>query len=312
LANAPAPYGVVPGYQYRVDELNRELERSIANTNVAGAKAVATIQTQAQKDIANINNTFAAQQATLDRALTEKLSLAENELALKLQSNQISFQKYQTDLGLKQQESEFARRIALDTLTADRNFKIQSAQQVQSERLLQAQLAANPQDLVAYEFYKRALGQPEAWDVAQQAAQGGKAPLTGPGAGGFGGTLSGIQYEAPPPAYSDATLQNLASGFFGGGAQQGQAGGQQALYNPALGGTGVFGAEIGGPQSISRAQAGQFSEQELGILSSFLRGGVETTPGGQRVSLDPGEYFAQTERSFIPTLGSVGTPTQYL
>ncbi len=170
--------------------------------------------------------------------------------------------------------------------------------EARQERLLQAQLAGNPQDFVAYEFYKRNRGDPQDLALASKIQQASGGTVTGGASGTPSGTLSGTPFPDAPPAYDDETLQKVLSGL------QNQGG--QPLYNPRLGGTGVFGANIPSPNDISRSDANALTDSELGILSSFLRAGVQTGAGGSRVALDPQEFFAQTERSFVPTASGAG------
>ena len=480
-----------------------------------------------------INNNFNQQEKALDRALSNQLASQNASLQKQLQRGEIDAQKYMQGRELAQRESEFARDLAHRQLVADRDNQIQQARveidkghldvakgqldvnragEVRQERELQARLAANPEDTVAYEFYKRGLGSPQAWDTAQMFASGakqapaamtaegnlegdvimnngqgnlegdqvfggdrlntiqpvgtpqpvaatwqGKGPgmflLQGPGGtendprytsnvngwksiasgganvgdlagfkdhhdprgqGGEGlqfqvqqnastgeililyedGTeipvpamvptaeigpwarglyinqfnagktaqqtgnafyigvstpprsaapvrtapaptgpaptgdirqasspqpdTTGSSYPAAPPAYDNATMQRLAASLFGSnnpmvaGDAQPSGSNVQTLYNPNLKGTGVFDTQIQAPNSISRAQGMSLSDRELGVLSNFLKGGVDTG-GGKRVALDPSEYFQQTEKSWIPTYQSMAGSgmTQY-
>ncbi|HXH05375.1 MAG TPA: hypothetical protein VNI83_02175 [Vicinamibacterales bacterium] len=260
-----------------------------------------------QLQMQQVQQNFQAQQNELNRAFSRQMAETERRLQLELQRGNLDAQKYMQQRELAQREAEFARTLALQTLIAERDFQLRKVQEARQERLLQAQLAANPQDLVAYEFYKRSLGRPEAWDLAQQFAAGGDGDAQIAAAGGAGvptETLSGEPYPEAPPAYSDEALQQLAASFYA------NTPGAAPLYNPNLAGEGVFGAQIQSPGAISRAQGVNLSDAEMGILASFLRAGVDMG-GGKRVSINPDEYFQQVERSWIPTLSSVGTQTQY-
>jgi hypothetical protein len=85
-----------------------------------------------------------------------------------------------------------------------------------------------------------------------------------------------------------------------------------ADWNPNLSGTGIFGSKISAPNQLSRAEANDMTEQEMGILSSFLKAGIEVPgAGGKRMSIDPQEWLQQAEASWIPTLEGVGNPTEY-
>lgn len=259
------------------------------------------LQRQTQMDIARLNTESA-------RALEETRSRLQREL----QAGTIDAEKFLQAQRLAQQESEFARNLALDQLIADRDNEIKQAQlelqkfsEIRQERELQAQLAANPQDFVAYEFYKRMLGDPTAWNTAQQFAGGemgtssaGNGPVTASGED----TIEGGGYPEAPPAYSDESLSTLGSSLFFGNQNQ--------PYNQNLGGTGVFGTPIASPNQLSRAQVAGLSPSELGIMQSFLRGGIDMG-GGKRTSIDPEDYFNQSMKSWIPTLASSTGVTRY-
>lgn len=289
---------VPAGYQYEIQAREHALQKYISE-----------LEANTARDIANINNQAQADMARQDR-----------ELQLRLQRNEIDAQKYLQMRELKQRESEFARDLALRTLIAERDYELGQAElelgrlaEVRMERELQAKLAANPQDFVAYEMYKRLrAGQTvsatdpslmeaqnqESWDAASLAAQGNE--LLGTEEGDT--TLIGQPYDAPPPAYTDETLQQVAQGI------QQQA---EAAWNPTLAGTGAFGAQINAPNMLSRQQAGNMTDSEMGILTSFLRAGIEKSPGGPRMALDPQEWFSQAERSWIPTLDSISNSVRY-
>ncbi len=84
--------------------------------------------------------------------------------------------------------------------------------------------------------------------------------------------------------------------------------GIQDLFSMVLGleegpsqGTGQFGVELPTPGAISRSQAGQFSESDIALLSSFLKGGVDTGEG-EFVGINPADFFQEVEEGFIPTI----------
>jgi hypothetical protein len=294
---------LVPGalLAFESANLDRQFAGQQNDLDRALSRELAAMQADAAREIARINNDFTAKQNKLNRAFEEEMRGLDRALQRELEANRITSAEYMQGRDLAQRESEFARSIALQTLVADRDYEIQTAQlelnrvaEVRAERLLQAQLAANPADFVAYEFYKRGLGAPQDMALAEQM-----------GAQGEGGpqNLLGEDYPDAPPAYSDETLQQVLSSVQGG---------QNALYNPALGGTGAFGAQINSPNELSRKQGMSLSNDEMGILSSFLRAGVETSPGGARVAISPDEYFRQAENSWVPTMsGAGGQRTNY-
>lgn len=278
-----------PGSEY--DLLDRQL---------ANARYIAELNAQNAKDIAQVNNAADAQNQAAERALR-----------LQLQQGQITSDQFMQQRDLAQRESQFARDLALRALEEEHRFNIERAQteiaragEMRQERQLQAQLAANPEDTVAYEYYKRMIGQPGAWDTAQQFAAGQQQAETPPSAINPSDltNINGAPYAAPPPAYNDQTYQGLISNIQGQG---------QPEWNPGLAGQGAFGAQIVSPNRISRGLFSRFSPTDIGILNSFLRGGVSTQPGGPRVALKPEDWWAQVQRSFVPTLSSVGSPAVY-
>ena len=230
----------------------------------------------------------------LDMASKQQLANQEYQLRLQLQQGDITQAKYELDRKMAQQESEFARTLAQRQLEFqhqkeidDLQVKIAQGAEMRQERELQAKLAANPQDWVAYEFYKRSIN-------------GGKANAT-IGAGSDGAQtgsaltqMNGTPYEQAPPAYSDQTAQNLATNLFNPTVQQDG-------YNPNLQGTGAFGTRIEAPNTLTRGEAANLSTAEVGMLSGLLKAGV-TGPNGQRIALDPEDYFDQAQKSWIPTL----------
>jgi len=237
------------------------------------------------------------------RWTTEK----EYELRMRLQAGEISQAKYDLEKKLAQQESEFARSLAQQQLEfkhkaeMDRiSAEIAKGAEMREERELQARLAANPQDWVAYEFYKRAIGTP-----GVITAQGGVNGNPGPqGQAQQLTQMNGQPYEAAPPAYSDATAQSLATSLFNPGTSNGNQ-----IYNPNLSGTGVFGAQIPAPNSLSRGEASQLTAAETGMIGGLLRAGIDM--GGKRVALDPVDWFEQAEKSWIPTLAETTGGTRY-
>jgi len=66
-------------------------------------------------------------------------------------------------------------------------------------------------------------------------------------------------------------------------------------------GTGQFGVDLPTTQSISRSELGAFSPTDIGILSSFLKGGVETD-GDSFQGINPEDFFTELEEGLIPTL----------
>lgn len=253
-----------------------------------------------QKYIAELNARTDEAIASANRAAQEAVAQANAELQRELQANEISHEQYMQKLDLAQREAEFTRDLELRTIIADRNHEIQQAQvrlgelaEERESRLLHAQLASDPANFVLYEFFKRG-GSPE--QFAQEQADQGVIPGTQEVyQDAFGG-----EFEPTQPAYTDDVLQGLVEGFLGT---------NKPLYNPNVAGTGAFGAEIPGANEISREAYAGMDATQRDILNSFLRAGVEV--GGKRVGINPADYIADLERSFIPVAPGTAR-TQYI
>ena len=185
--------------------------------------------------------------------------------------------------GLSAQQWE--AMLALQKQMADDARAQWEEVQADARRLQEAQLGANPADFVAYELYKRSLRE---------------------------------QGFTPQGAIrSDVDIQDifsLALGLDGGGSTGGAlpegfaqipenvAGGITSLISdPNVLGRGQFGVDIPTTGSISRSELRGFNPTDIGILSSFLRGGVETD-GGQFQGINPEDFFTELEEGLIPTL----------
>lgn len=96
----------------------------------------------------------------------------------------------------------------------------------------------------------------------------------------------------------------------------------QDIFSLALGlnegdtaGTGRFGVDIPATQSISRSELQNLSSTDIDILSSFLRGGVQTGEPGSYLAgrdfqgINPEDFFTELEEGLIPVLP--GQRTQY-
>lgn len=94
-------------------------------------------------------------------------------------------------------------------------------------------------------------------------------------------------FTSEGPVRSDEEIQEMVS------LALGLEGGPSA-------GVGQFGVEIPSTGAISRSELQAFSPTDVGILSSFLRGGVETDGGFQ--GINPEDFFTELEEGFIPTL----------
>jgi len=292
-SNTGLPYSPQAGYGYQVDAANYANQQQLQTMRDQSAERVAAMQAQYQLMISQGTN-------------ANNLEIAKMQNAIQQEQNRLH--------GLEVQ--------------------IQQEAEQRQERQLQSQLAANPNDFVQYEYYKRMLGSPTTLSTAQS-MMGGTATLgtgvqTGLGqfggqyddwlrahpqydmvmqngqptvvplGGGNGGGTTGTTYSAAPPAYADSTLQSVTAGIQNGGAD----------YNPNLGGTGAFGATIKAPNQLSRAQALNMSPSEQQIMNSFLSGGINMG-NGKLTSIDPTDWWAQQQKSQVPTLSSVGGGTRY-
>lgn len=297
--------------QYQTSQMNNQSSQQIEQMREQSAQTISGLQSQVQEEIAKGNNASAERIAQLNYQISQE----QNNIALM-------------------------------------NAQTNQANQAMQERQLQANLAANPQDFVAYEYYKRALGNPSTLSAvsarggvpapADPTAASSGSPVTSnsgaywsngsnegsvssdgkwiiqngavvanpnssasqvatPGSAPTGQMLNGQSYSAAPPAYSDPTLANV-----GNSIQQGN----QPQWNPQLSGTGAFGTQIQAPNDISRNTYGNLSPSEQAIMQSFLNAGVNM--GGKQVSIDPTDYLAQMQKSWVPTLqGGTSQNTQY-
>lgn len=272
---------VQPGLGYLLEQEKMALQKYIAEIDAKSRSAAAAASAGAQKYVANVN-------AKLERDLS---------------AGRIDADKYMQERDLAQREAEFVRDLAFKELAEQNATELGWAQQRLAEIETGARLAANPADFVQSEYFKRGMQMPE--NAAVLSGQGG-AETNGFASAGVNTPeqLGGIEYVAPP-AYSDETLQGVAGGIFKGGAKP--------LYNPNLGGTGAFGADVASPNEMSRAQFGTLDDSQMGILSSFLKAGVDQPVAGggtRKVAINPADWFKQVQNSWVPTLQAAG-PTQY-
>lgn len=89
--------------------------------------------------------------------------------------------------------------------------------------------------------------------------------------------------------------------------------GNVSLYNPNLGGAGVFGANVPTPNQMSRRRYGSMDVSQQDALQSLVSGGFQTE-GGTRVGAGVDTYLdwlRQMQRSWIPGLAGAGQSVQY-
>ncbi len=278
-----------------------------------GQQDLQQLTLKGQQDLAlqTLQGQQAAELERLKQAANAQLAQKDYDLKIQLQNNEITQAKYDLEKRMAQQESEFARNLAQQQLEFGHkqqmdqlNAKIAEGGEMRAERELQAKLAANPQDWVAYEFYKRSLGQPS------EIGPGGS-NVSFRAAGADGATdpnnptmMDGTTYEKAPGAYTDATAQGLATALFNPTVSKDG-------YNPGIKGTGVFGTQIEAPNTLTRGEVGSMSSNEMGMLSGLLKAGV-TGADGKRIAIDPTDYFQQSQNSWVPTLAEgTGDATRY-
>ena len=301
----PGEVGIPAGY-LRAEQERAHLQQRFLQAQQHQQDQLLQSKThQQQQNMARSQHRYNSDLRSIEQESRSQENSADRALQQQLQTGQLDAQKYMQAREIVQRESEFARNLALQTRSQEFQEEMSEAQLVldqlrsdreqlgveREERLLQAQLAANPADFVAYEFYKRGLEEPG----TRESGESGEGQQRS--SSGNTGTFADA-----PPAYSDKAIQDVASNVFSD---------QQQGYNPRLSGTGAFGADIPGPQQLSRGEANNLSDSEMSILGSFLKAGVETGSDGQRTAIDPAEYFSQAEESWIPTLKQQNPSTTY-
>jgi len=103
--------------------------------------------------------------------------------------------------------------------------------------------------------------------------------------------------ETSSPARSDVDIQDLFS----------LALDLEGVDGASIG-TGQFGVDLPASSAISRSQLQGFNATDIDLLSSFLRGGVETDEGTFQ-GVNPGDFFTELEEGLIPVLP--GQRTQF-
>lgn len=360
----------IPGYGYTVNQQQNDAASQLSGQNAGQTSALHSQDNAAALQLQQAHDQSAMAVAQLNAQVQAETAKGNNASAERIA--QLNYQ-------IAQEQNR------LQGLTV----QINQAAEARQERQLQANLAANPQDFVAYEYYKRALGNPTALGAVNQnggvqapsapttpnTPVGGQSPYTPdpnasgpigtganvgrdayyaaggdsqygapsnglggsptPGVSGIGGEVAtpsiaptssmfnGTNYSPAPPAYGDSTLASVVNNIQNPGAQlhdAALAANQQMpgtgfysgapQWNPNLSGQGAFGSTINAPNQLGRADYGGLSDSEKGILTSFLNAGVNMN--GHQVSIDPSDYFAQMQKSWVPTLnGGVGQQTQY-
>ena len=218
------------------------------------------------------------------------------------------------------QAEQEATRVALEKFIADQlaelerqRISLQEQRDADARRLTEAQLGANPADFVAFELFKRSLQEQGftpttgparsdveiqdlfniALDIESGEPLGIEAPRPGPGPEenlGAGGRLATLQGGV---GSIEELLEDLG----------------QSQNDPNFLGTGRFGVNLPTTGSISRSQLQGFNPTDIGILSSFLRGGVETDGGFQ--GINPEDFFTELEEGLVPVLAPQRTQFRF-
>ncbi len=184
------------------------------------------------------------------------------------------------DPGLAARQWEAA--LALQKKTAEEQARLQEEAQADVRGLQEAQLGANPADFVAYELYRRSL--------EEQGFTPERASRSDVDIQNLFNVALGLEGSAPLP-------EGVGGGIYGDVGDP----------STATLGKGQFGVNLPTTGSISRAELQSYSPTDIGILQSFLRGGVET--GGGFQGINPEDFFTELEEGLIPTL--TPTRTQY-
>ncbi|KKK64814.1 hypothetical protein LCGC14_2980400, partial [marine sediment metagenome] len=188
--------------------------------------------------------------------------------------------------GLSAQQ--WAAALALQKQIADDARAQWEAGQADIRRSTEAQYAANPADFVAYELYRRQL---EEEGFTPERASRSNVDIQN-----LFNVALGLEGSAQLPEGMVEVPENVWPGR-----------GLPVDPSTATLGKGQFGVNLPTTGSISRSELQSYSPTDLGILESFLRGGVET--GGGFQGINPEDFFTELEEGLIPTLS--GQRTQY-
>ncbi|KKM96624.1 hypothetical protein LCGC14_1135230 [marine sediment metagenome] len=191
------------------------------------------------------------------------------------------------DPGLAARQWEAA--LALQKQLAEEQAQLQRESQADVRRQSEAQLSANPADFVAYELYRRSL---EEEGFTPERASRSNVDIQN-----LFNVALGLEGSSQLPEGMVEVPENVAGGIFGLGGDP----------STSTLGKGQFGVNLPTTGSISRAELQSYSPTDLGILESFLRGGVKTEGGFQ--GINPQDFFTELEEGLIPTL--TPTRTQY-
>lgn len=170
----------------------------VASSQVASNSTAGATNPNAFKPLAgsqSIENELDRSQETLIRNLmsanSEKVAQIQADVALKVSQGEItqSEGEFVRKYALDQQSQKFAEELGRAQLEiSKRQTAVQEKDQALQERQVGAQLAANPSDWIAYQYYTRQPGY--------------------------------TQQQGLPPGYSDQQIQDVAQGLFNPGSNQ--------------------------------------------------------------------------------------------
>lgn len=106
-------------------------------------------------------------------------------------------------------------------------------------------------------------------------------------------------FETSSPARSDVDIQDLFS----------LALDLEGVDGASIG-TGQFGVDLPASSAISRSQLQGFDATDIGLLSSFLRGGVETGEDTFQ-GINPEDFFTELEEGLVPVLPAQRTQFRF-
>lgn len=343
LGNINIPQGF--GYQNQINQnaftgqqnqLNNQAQLESTRLQTQNARELQQMQLQHQQQQNQLQRDFEQRQKQIDIEAQKYINEREIETRKLLQTQQITATEAENQKQRASQEAEFAKTLAFNQLELDRKMELANLQEAHQyeinqkgidiqmgnqkleerrvadqekesalkQRELEASLGANPVNFVMNELYKRGATPgtlPQSANAAVTSvanAAGGNPNAPAQAVAATSGTIG------QQPAYDDQTLAGIANNIFGGNTPGG-------LYNPKLGGTGIFGATIAAPNQVSRQQALNMTDTEKGILQSFLSAGVDMG-NGQRTSIDPAEWWKQQQNSLVPTLDRNSSRTSYV
>lgn len=245
-------------------------------------KYIADMQAQTQARIAQITSSSQISAQAADAKLQSDLT-----------SRKITADSYLQQRQIAADDARSARELAVQQAIANQDFQVKQAQlelnritEARNERTLQAQMSANPADIISYEFYKRSLGIPTATaqNPSNQATQAASGFL--PQQQQQPNSIAPVA-QAPRPTAAPAGTPNYG--------------------NPNITGAGtVLGSSTPGGTTSARATAAPASGgvSSLSGMSSSAAQGYFTPASGPV----PGVLTPSAGGGNLPTAIQIGTP----